>query len=149
MSPFDMVRQQLEATVPFATFIGVKIEAVEEGGGVASLQQVDDVSNHIGSMHAGAMFTLGEAASGAALAGALLDRLMAVRPVAAKAEISYLAIAKGALIATAKTSDPVATIKDRLDADGKVRFDIEVSIKDSAGTEVATMCVDWHVKSLG
>merc|ERR1739841_235484 len=45
-------------------------------------------------MHAGAMFTLGEAASGAALGGVLGDQLLAVRPVAADASIKYLKTGK-------------------------------------------------------
>ena len=38
---------------------------------VAVLDQRDEVSNHIGTMHAGAMFTLGETASGGAMVVAL------------------------------------------------------------------------------
>ena len=148
MSPFELVRAQLEKTVPFATFIGVKMGEISEGRASAKLDQRDEVSNHIGSMHAGAMFTLGEAASGAALAGTLLDRLMAVRPVAAKAEIQYLAIAKGTLTATGVTTKSASDIKNSLDETGKTQFDVVVDITDETGKTVATMTVVWHVKSL-
>lgn len=47
------------------------------------------------------MFTLGEAASGAALAGAFAPVILQVRPVPAGAQITYVKIAKGRLFATA------------------------------------------------
>ncbi len=149
MNPYDMVRAQLEKTVPFATYTGVKIEEVAEGRGVASLTQRDEISNHINSVHAGAMFTLGEAASGAALAGTLVDRLMGVRPVAAKAEITYVAVAKGSLKATAAPTETAAAIKEKLDTDGKVQFDVDVTVTDADDKTVGTMVVRWHVKNLG
>ncbi|MEL6325216.1 MAG: DUF4442 domain-containing protein, partial [Pseudomonadota bacterium] len=85
---------------------------------------------------------------GAAYAGAFVDRMMSVRPVAASAEISYLKIAKGKLTATGKLRGDAEALKATLDAEEKVRFPVDVSIKDEGGSEVATMSVEWHVKNL-
>ncbi|MEM6649367.1 MAG: YiiD C-terminal domain-containing protein [Pseudomonadota bacterium] len=146
MTPYDMVREQLTKTVPFAAHVGVELLTIDEGRATAQLAQREETSNHIATQHAGAMFTLGEAASGAALAGALMDRLMNIRPVAAKADINYVAIAKGTLTATAETSRPVPEIKAQLDEEGKVQFDVHVILRDQNDQEVAVMTVSWHVR---
>lgn len=142
---YDMIKAQLGATVPFATFTGVEVTHVGDGEGAATLVQRGDIENHIGSVHAGAMFTLGEAASGAALAGAIAPMLMEVRPVAANATIHYTKIAKGTLTATAKTSVPGAEIISTLRDAGKIKFDVNVAVTDADNVEVGSLTVAWYV----
>lgn len=146
MSPYEMIRAQLSQIVPFANHVGVEVLEVGDGTGRTALDQRDETSNHIKSQHAGAMFTLGEAASGAALAGALAPVMLEVRPVAAGAEIKYVKIAKGRLEAHAKTERPGAELLAELAEVGKVAFDVDVDIRDASGDTVVTMRVGWHVK---
>ena len=148
MSPYDIVKDQMSKIVPYAHYTGVVIEELSSEGGVTTLEQRTDVSNHIGSIHAGAIFVCGEAASGAAYGGAFVDRMMTVRPVAANAQISYLKVAKGKITARAKVRDDHAALKAKLDEDGKVQFAVDVVIQNEDGDDVATMTVDWHVKKL-
>lgn len=148
MSPYEMVKQQLSSVVPFAKHTGVVIEDVSAEGATCTLEQRTEVENHIQTMHAGAMFVLGEQASGAAYAGAFVERMMSVRPVAAKADIQYLKIARGKLTARARLRDDAAALKQKLDAEGRVQFPVDVTITDENGVEVAAMSVDWHVKNL-
>jgi acyl-coenzyme A thioesterase PaaI-like protein len=142
-----MIRSQLDTAVPFATHVGVKLLEIGDGTARAELEQREDVSNHIKSMHAGAMFTLGEAASGAAMAGALAPVILDMRPVAATGAIAFKKIALGKLTAEAKTSRPGEELLQALEADGKVAFDVEVEIIDSAGDTVVSMTVNWHVSA--
>jgi acyl-coenzyme A thioesterase PaaI-like protein len=146
MSIYDIVKAQLGTAVPFAAHTGVELVEVAPGKGVASLAQSDTSINHIGSQHAGALFTLGEAASGAAMAGTFADIMMIIRPVAAEANITYLKVAKGTITATARTVDTPETLTAALNHDNKVRFDVLVVLTDEAGTEVAKMTVAWHVR---
>lgn len=149
MNPFDMVKQQLATTVPFAKTTGVVIDELSADGATCHLDQRPEVENHIQSMHAGALFVLGEQASGAAFAGAFLDRMMTVRPVAAEATIKYMKIAKGTITAHAKLDGDAEELKAKLDEDGKVRFPVDVVLKNSEGLDVCQMVVDWHLKKLG
>lgn len=148
MTPYDMIKSHLDTAVPFATHTGV--ELIENGDGTARarLEQRNEVSNHIQSMHAGAMFTLGEAASGAAMAGALAPVILDMRPVAATAQIGFLKIAKGTLTAHAQTSVPGADLLDRIRSEGKAAFDVVVSIRDENSDDVAEMTVNWHVSAV-
>lgn len=148
MTPFDALKAQLSAVVPFAAYVGVEIREVAAGKATTALDQSRDTSNHIATMHAGALFTLAEAASGAAMAGLFLERLAGLRPVAASSTIDFVKPAKGAIQAHAEVDAEPAQLFAALDAEGKVRFPIKVRMEDAEGREVARMSVDWHVSAL-
>ena len=145
MTPYDMIKSHLDAAIPFANHVGVTLLKVEDGAASAELAQRDEVSNHIQTMHAGAMFTLGEAASGAAVAGALAPVILNMRPVAATAQIAFVKIAKGTLTAHARTSRPGADLMQEIEAEGKTAFDVAVDIQNSVGETVVEMTVNWYV----
>jgi acyl-coenzyme A thioesterase PaaI-like protein len=145
MIPFDMIKAQLSTIVPFQNFVGVELLDLADGVASAQLEQRDETTNHIKTQHAGAMFTLGEAASGAAMATAMAPVILSVRPVAAGAKISYTKIAKGTLTAHAKTSAPSAGLLATLESEGKVAFEVLVDIQDSELDTVAEMAITWHV----
>lgn len=146
---FEMIKDHMAKSVPYAAHTGVELVEVSAERGVARLPKRGEVENHIQTMHAGAMFTLGEAASGAALGGVLADQLLAVRPVAAEATIKYLKTGKTDLVATAAANAPAGQIRAELETVGKVVFDIDVAITDAEENTVAEMTVAWHVKKTG
>ncbi len=148
MTPFDALKAQLSAVVPFASYVGVEIREIGEGTAAAALTQSQNTSNHVATMHAGALFTLAEAASGAAMAGLFLERLAALRPVAAGSTIAYAKPARGTITAHAKVDDTKAALFAALDAAGKARFPVSIRMEDEEGREVASMTVDWHVSAL-
>jgi acyl-coenzyme A thioesterase PaaI-like protein len=143
---FDAVRAGLEQAIPFNGHLGLEVVAVSEGSGSVRLPDDPNLLNHVGSQHAGALFTAGEAASGAAFVGAFLERMGEITPLAKSASISYRKIAKGPIVATGTLSEDKATLLERLDTDGRVEFTIDVSLHDADDLEVATMTVDWHVR---
>lgn len=148
MTIFEMIREQLARTVPFATHVGVEIVELANGEATARLPQTATSVNHIASQHAGALFTLGEAASGAAMAGAFATRLATIRPVAGSAEIRYTRVARGTITATGTIDQDVDALTAKLDAEGKIAFDVRVAMTDEAGEDVADMTVAWHLKKL-
>lgn len=147
MTPYDMIKANLDQAVPFATHVGVKLLELGDGTASAVLDQRPEVSNHIQSMHAGAMFTLGEAASGAAMAGALAPVILEMRPVAATGAIAFKKVALGRLTAHAKTSRDGASLLQTLKEAGKVAFDVSVDIRDAQGDTVVEMTVNWYVSA--
>lgn len=146
MPSYEVLQNLLANAVPFATHTAVQILEVGDGLGRAGLIQRPEVLNHIQTIHAGAIFTLGEAASGAAMSGIFADNLAMVRPVAAEAAIRYLKAARVSITATASPVDAPADLREQLDSEGKVVFDIEVAITDEDGVDVASMSVTWHVR---
>jgi uncharacterized protein (TIGR00369 family) len=146
MSHFDAIAEGMTQAVPFAGFLGVEVTSVGPGEAVARLPERQELTNHVGSQHAGALFTVAETASGAAFVGAFAERMGEVTPLARSAEISYEKIAKGPIDASAKLGvDPAAALAT-LDAEGKVVFPCEVELTDADGQRVATAVVQWHVR---
>lgn len=141
----DLILAHLRGAVPFAGHVGIELVSVGDGEGTARLAEQPHGLNHVGTHHAGALFTLAETASGAAMAGAFAPVLMSVRPVAASARIDYRKPARGLISANARVSQEAATLLAGLESDGKVRFKVDVSLVNEAGDIVAAMEVDWHV----
>jgi uncharacterized protein (TIGR00369 family) len=146
MTDFDAIAQGMTQAVPFAGHLGLQITNIGEGESVVILPERPELTNHVGSQHAGALFTLAETASGAAFVGAFAERLGDVTPLARSAEISYEKIAKGQIEATAKLGVPKDEALAALDAEGKVEFPCEVVLSDGDGQRVATATVHWHIR---
>lgn len=145
MDPYEMIKAHLTQTVPYALHTGVELLEVADGKGVARLEQRPETENHIMGQHAGAMFTLGETASGAAVAGALAPVILQMRPVAAMAEITYRKFAQGTLMATARTSASGSELMAAIEREGKVSFDVTIEICNADGDCVVEMKVNWYV----
>jgi uncharacterized protein (TIGR00369 family) len=146
MTDFDAIAAGMSQAVPFAGFLGLEITQIAEGEATAVLPEREELKNHVGSQHAGALFTLAENASGAAFVGAFAERMGDVTPLARSAEIAYEKIARGPITATAVLGMSKAEALTTLDRDGKVEFPCEVVLADAAGTQVATATVRWHVR---
>ena len=143
---FEAVRAGLEQAIPFNKYLGLEVVAVADGSGSLRLPDDPNLLNHVGSQHAGALFSVAEAASGAAFIGAFLERMGEITPLAKSASIDYRKIAKGPIVATGTLSEEKAALLERLDAPVGVEFTIDVSLRDGDDVEVATTTVAWHVR---
>ena len=141
---YDALKTGLRAAVPFVQLL--ELEYIDLGPGTATVRLPErvEMTNHVGSQHAGGLFTAAETASGAAFVGAFAERLGEITPLAKSANISYEKIAKGPIDATATLDDD--GLIDKLEADGKVEFQIDVVLKDSGDQQVASATIDWHVR---
>jgi uncharacterized protein (TIGR00369 family) len=146
MTDFDAIAAGMSQAVPFAAHLGLEITNITEGESTVVMPERTELTNHVGSQHAGALFTLAETASGAAFVGAFAERLGEVTPLAKSAEISYEKIAKGPIEARAKLAVPKAEALATLDGEGKVVFPCEIEMSDANGQRVATATVHWHVR---
>jgi acyl-coenzyme A thioesterase PaaI-like protein len=140
----------LEA-VPFVRTLGIDFVEVapEAEGGVRAVVRLPDVPehhNHLGGPHAGAMFTLGETASGAvvlAAFGPVLDRAV---PLAVTADIAYRKIAMGPVRATARLGRTPGEVIAELDAGQRPEFPVQVEIATEDGTVTAELTVVWTLR---
>src|SRR5262245_2621795 len=145
MPDYEMLRNVLGNAVPMVKYLGLEIVEVGPGRGVVRLPDKPELLNHVKSQHAAGLFAAAETASGAAMTGALADKLAGMTPLAKSAEISYKRLGKGPITATGVLSEDAETIGKRIEADGKAEFEANVEMTDEAGTVVATMTVLWHV----
>jgi acyl-coenzyme A thioesterase PaaI-like protein len=149
MTDFDLIAKGMTQAVPFAGHINVEITEISEGKATVLLPDLPELKNHVGSQHAGALFTAAETASGAAFVGAFAERMGDVTPLARSAEIAYEKIANGEITAKATLGVDAAEALATLDAEGKVEFPCEVELSDGEGQRVATATVHWHVRLKG
>jgi acyl-coenzyme A thioesterase PaaI-like protein len=146
MTDFEAIAQGMSQAVPFAGHLGLEITSIGVGEAVVVLPERPELTNHVGSQHAGALFTAAENASGAAFVGAFAERLAEVTPLARSAEIDYRKIARGPIEARAKLGVPGEEALATLAAEGKVEFPCEVELFDGDGQRVAVASVQWHVR---
>jgi acyl-coenzyme A thioesterase PaaI-like protein len=143
---YAAIASGMNEAIPFNKFIGLETVTVTPTEGVVRLPEGAERTNHVGSQHAGALFTAGEAASGAAFVGAFAAIMGEVTPLAESAEIAYRKIARGAITATARFTQDLEALMRGLDAEGTIRFPIEVELTDPDGAVVAEMTVRWYVR---
>jgi acyl-coenzyme A thioesterase PaaI-like protein len=146
---YDALRQGLQQAVPFNSHLRLEIREVSPERGVVALPDRDELRNHVGSQHAGALFSAAEAASGAAFVGALGERIGEIRPLAQRAQIEYRKIAEGEILATARVDRTSEELLEELDAEGVIRFPVDVELADRDGDIVAEVRVDWNVRKQG
>jgi uncharacterized protein (TIGR00369 family) len=146
MTDFDAIAKGMSMAVPFVGHLGLEITSLGPGEAVVVLPERPELTNHVGTQHAGALFTVAETASGAAFVGAFAARMGDVVPLAKGAEIEYELPARGRVTANAKLGIDHGEALETLDAEGKVEFPCEVEIFAGDGTRVATATVRWHVR---
>lgn len=139
----------MQAAIPFNNFVGIQYLDVQAGTSSVRLPDNAAMYNHIGSQHAAALFAAGEAASGGAFVGAFGDMMDSILPLAQGADISYKKVANGEIVASARMVETKDEILARLEADGRTRFPVEVTLTDAGGEVVAEMTVNWYMKKLG
>jgi acyl-coenzyme A thioesterase PaaI-like protein len=144
---FEALRSGLAQAIPYNGHLGLELVDVGPGLGVVKLPDAPQLHNHVGSQHAGALFSAGEFASGGAFVGTFYEQMGSITPLARSAEIDYRKLAKGEITATARLNgDGAGALIERLEAEGRVEFPIEVELADGDGQVVAAMTVHWHVR---
>jgi uncharacterized protein (TIGR00369 family) len=143
---FDAIAKGMAMAVPFVGHLGLEIIDIAAGEATVRLPRRQELTNHVGSQHAGALFTAAETASGAAFVGAFAVRMGEVTPLAKSAEIDYVKVANGPIDARAKLGVDAAEALATLDAEGRVEFPCEIELSDGDGDLVATATVSWHVR---
>lgn len=142
---YDRIKQQMMDTLPFVRLLGISIDDIGAGTSRVSMPEDPKLNNHLGTQHAGALFTLAETASGAAMAGGFAELILGLRPVAKESRIQYQKLARGATRAEGRVPGDLAALKVQLAQDGKVAFPVAVDIFDAEGTLAAQVTVDWYL----
>jgi acyl-coenzyme A thioesterase PaaI-like protein len=110
------------------------------------MAQKPELLDDTGKLADGALFTLAETCSGAAMAGGFASVILGVRPVAAQVEFEVLQPALGLINAQAKVAQAISPLKKTLRTTGKINFPVEVEVSDASGHTVARMRVTWNLK---
>lgn len=142
----DVIRAGIEK-MPYNAMLGVRIVAMDGGRARGTLVARPEVGNHVGTMHAGAQFSLIEATSGAAVSSAFLDLLGRAVPLAQGCDMTYRRPARGDVTAEARVStEDVERVRSELETQGRARFDVRVTLTDAAGTLATEALMRWSIR---
>ncbi|MER6151227.1 DUF4442 domain-containing protein [Streptomyces hirsutus] len=143
------IGEMLAATVPMARTLNLEFLETTAERAVVSLPDQGDYHNHVGGPHAGAMFTLGESASGAVVLAAFGEQLARAVPLAVRAEIAYRKLAMGPVTATATLGRPAAEVVAELDEGWRPEFPVSIEIRREDGAVTGEMTVVWTLRPGG
>jgi acyl-coenzyme A thioesterase PaaI-like protein len=146
MTTTDEIAGGMLAAVPFARTLGVEFVEAGANGLVARLPDNPTTHNHVGGPHAGALFSLGETASGAVVLATFGEQLIRAVPLTVRADIAYRKLAIGTVLARAWLGRPAAEVVAELDAGQRPEFEVRVEISTEDGTVTAEMTVVWTLR---
>ncbi len=133
--------------VPFVGTVGLTIDHVGHGQARATLPYRPEVGNHMGTAHAGAVYTLGESASGGVVLSLFADQIPKGGFVALKAaRVAHTKAAPGDVVATAAVAGDAAELRASYDETGKLDFDVDV-VMTCGDVETARVTYTWAVRA--
>ncbi len=142
----QMARSFVER-VPCNVSLGLRISQIDEGHARATIPFRPEIGNHVGTLHAAVQYGLMEAASGAALLGAIPDYLERATPLVLGAEIAYKAAANGDCRADATVrAEDVARARAELAERARTRVAVAVILIDAAGAVATEATIQWYVR---
>ncbi|MBM3299638.1 MAG: YiiD C-terminal domain-containing protein [Deltaproteobacteria bacterium] len=143
----EMKKQLLETRVAFIERTGVKALELERGH-VKLMAPLKGNENHIGTMYAGALFTVAEVVVGA-LWLASFD-VSKYYPIIKEMTIRYLRVAKSDVtIELTISEEQIGNILEEVEEEGKAEFVLEGEVKDVSGEVVATSRGVYQMRSFG
>ena len=128
--------------IPFNRFLGLRSD-----GFVLTLPADSNYQNHLGTVHAGAQFSLAEAASGQWLLGRFGDRAPDYLAVVRHVDVKYRRPATGELSATADVSPEEAErFQDVLERRGRAAIEVRVQVTDADQSLTLEATFEWFAQ---
>ena len=135
--------------IPFNRLIGLgRIEQM--GNSCLSLTPYAHHLNHVGTVHAAALFSLAEAASGDALVKRISLQLKELTAVLRSSEVKYHRPARGTIrTVTTLNDNELDRFFDRLAVRNQAFLDVRVTLVDESDDAVLSGCFTWFVRRIG
>jgi acyl-coenzyme A thioesterase PaaI-like protein len=133
--PPELVRQLTEEQIAFVKRSGLKAEVLEPGH-VRLRMPLEGNQNHIGTLYAGALFTLAEVPGGALF----LTCFDACRfyPIVKEMNLRFRRPARGDITVDARIDQAeIARIRNEAETNGKAEYWLELQLLDADGEVVA------------
>ena len=130
--------------LPFCQMLGLQRG---DASSQLTLPEGTQYLNHLGTVHAGALLTLAEAASGEFLLSRF-GKVEGIVPVVRRLEAKFRKPAHGTI--TSKIATPQEQLNDvqrDLDAKGRASISIAVDLHDQSSTHVLSAEVEWFIAS--
>lgn len=141
---YEQIRATIDTIVPFVNLAGVRLTGLDAGSAVAEVPVAESMLNHLGTVHAGALFLAAEVACAGAFSGAIAPRLLDLRTfVLRDSKLAFVKPARGRIRATGTVSSPV--LADVVRRTREDQFDLtgQAVLRDDNGAVVAKAEFDY------
>ncbi|HEX8376984.1 MAG TPA: YiiD C-terminal domain-containing protein [Pedobacter sp.] len=131
--------------LPFNKLIDLNF-AGDDDSYILTLEDNNKYTNHLGTVHASALFSLAEATSGQFLLTNFPDYKGNLIPVVRKAEVKYKKPAFGQIYSTATIlEDTIENINEQIATRSRAIVKLKVDLFDSKKVSVMTADFEWFV----
>jgi len=147
----ESIRDFFKNNIPFTQKVGIEVVDIDQGLAKLRMPFVKYNQNHVGTVHAGAEFTLAESASGAAAIATFSDILTSSIFLVSAASIKFKSLGEGDLEAVAKIPREIQDkVRGELkQKDDKTHFTIPVTVYiEGSNRVVAEVELQWYMKAL-
>lgn len=141
---YDTLRTISATLVPFGNHAGIEITGIGPECAVTEIPDEPHLTNHLGTVHAGALFLAADIAGAAAFVGAVAPKLSRVELLVLRtATSSFRKPATGRIRATATVDE--REMRRILATEGRTRFDLDgkALLHDIAGVLVAKFTFEY------
>lgn len=141
---YEQIRRTVDAIVPFTSLVGVHLTELGAGWAVAEVPARQAVLNHLGTVHAGALFLAAEVACAGAFSGAIAPRIPHVRTfVLRDARTTFLKPAHGRVRARGTVTSPILAEVVRRKTEEQFEITGKALVHDDNGALVAKVDLDY------
>ena len=131
--------------IPFIEKAGIK----QDSEGRLLLKFDKSVQNHVQTIHASALFTLAESASGAALLSTFPELEDKVVPLVRDSQLKFKQIALTDVVAYPSIpEDAVKKFREQFSKKGRSTLIVKVDIKDNENSLICTGTFKWFIQSI-
>jgi len=136
---------------PFLEFAGSNVVEADARHAVAQQCPAPELDNHAGVRHAGALFTVGYAASRALVAAALESKAESAKAQMVDSEIAYEKLVSSELVTASAepAGDDWESLLARISDGEAVKLPTSVTLRNEEGKTVTAMTVCWQVTPPG
>lgn len=133
--------------LPFNKIIDIKLS--DDKDHLLRLDAKKDYTNHLGTVHASALFSLAEATSGQFLLINFPEYDSGLIPVVRQVEVKYKKPANGKILSTAILIDhTIDEIKEQLETRKRTSLRLKIDLYDSDKVNVMTGIFEWFITLL-
>ncbi|MEU4646642.1 PaaI family thioesterase [Nocardia fluminea] len=141
---YEQIRKTVDTLVPFVNLVGVRMTELGPGSAVAEIPEAPAMSNHLGTVHAGALFLAAEVACAGAFSGVIAPRILHVRTFVLRGtKATFFRPARGRVRASGTVSSPI--LADVVGRGTEEQFDItgKALLHDDSGALLAKVDLEY------
>ncbi len=130
--------------IEFNKFLG--LQRSEKSEYMFQLEKREELTNHLGTMHAGVLFTLAEASSGQFLVTLFPDWADRVIPVVRRSKVKYNKPGTTTIYSRATVTDETKSkVPQDLEKRGRSIADVSVNLYDEENNEIFSAVFEWFI----